>query len=112
MEIYSFKIITDVFPNRIELNSIDSVEITGIKNDSKFLKVLPVFNKNYALFYEMKSNKTSNGEIFYKFMMSYTVKLSDKINRILNLNVPLSEMSDERIDHKCDVLRKIGLSEQ
>ena len=112
MEIYSFKINTDVFPNRIELTSLDSIEITGVKNDCKFINVLPVFSNNYALFYEMKSNKTSNGEIFYKFMMSYTVKLSDKINRILNLNVPLNDMSDEKIDHKCDVLRKIGLSEQ
>jgi hypothetical protein len=45
-------------------------------------------------------------------MMSYTVKLSEKINRILNLQVPLSEMSDDRIDRKCDVLRKIGLKDE
>lgn len=45
-------------------------------------------------------------------MMSYTVKLSEKINKILNLNVPLSEMSDERIDRKCDILRKIGIKDE
>ena len=60
----------------------------------------------------MDSSKTTGGEIFYKFMMSYTVKLSDKINKILNLSVPLSEMSEEKIDRKCDVLRKIGLKDE
>ena len=59
-------------------------------NDCKLLDVLPVFDNNYALFYEVQSNKTTKGEIFYKFMMSYTVKLSEKINKILNIDKSLS----------------------
>lgn len=54
---------------------------------------------------------TTRGEIFYQFVMSYTVKLSEKIKKILHMNVPLSDLSLEDMERKCDILRKVGLKD-
>ena len=51
MEIYQFKINMSVLPPRIELESLDSIEIMGVKEDCKLIEVVPIFNNNYALFY-------------------------------------------------------------
>jgi hypothetical protein len=45
-------------------------------------------------------------------MMSYTVKLQEKINRILHSDIPLSEMDEAKMEIKCDILRKIGLKDE
>lgn len=76
------------------------------------MKVLPIFEANFALFYEKKSKNTTRGEVFYSFMMSYTVKLQEKINRILHSEALLSDLDEVKLERKCDILRKIGLKDE
>jgi len=61
MEIYQFTIKTSVFPHRIQLSSLDSVEISSVDEESTLINVVPVFDHNYALFYEVNSPRTTNG---------------------------------------------------
>lgn len=51
MEVYQFTINTTVFPHRIELSSLDSIEINSVEPSAKLINVVPVFDNNYALFY-------------------------------------------------------------
>ncbi len=45
-------------------------------------------------------------------MVSYTVKLQEKINRILHSEIPLSDLDEAKMERKCDILRKIGLEDE
>jgi len=96
MDLYSFKIDVNSVPHRIQLTSLDSIEIRNGRGNNRLLSLLPIFDNNYALFYEdVDSQLTSAGEIFYSFVVSYTVKLNQKVNRILEADVNLSELKDE-----------------
>ena len=51
MEIYQFNINTTVFPHRIELSSLDSIEISTSHPNCRMIDVVPVYDHNYAIFY-------------------------------------------------------------
>ncbi len=62
LQIYRFKVITNVIPNKIHVQSIDSIKID---HDSRysFYNCLEMFNNNYLLVYQIKPehNKKTKG---------------------------------------------------
>jgi len=56
MDLYSFKINSNINPNKIELKSIDSIAINN-NSSSKLISLNNLFDKNYILFYEDYNNK-------------------------------------------------------
>jgi hypothetical protein len=111
VDLYSFKINLNSVPQRIQLASLDSLEVPTRRGNGRLISLLPILDHNFALFYEDQgSHLTTRGEVFYSFMMSYTVDLGQKVSRILEGSS--TDISDEELESKCDVLRKIGLSDQ
>lgn len=97
MDLYSFKINVNSIPHRIQLTSLDSIEIKPRKEKARLISLLPVFDNNYALFYEDTTRKTTRGEIFYSFVLSYTVQINEKVNQILETGKILSQISEEEL---------------
>lgn len=116
--IYGFKITTAVKPNKIELRSLDSIEI---KKDSKytFFSCLEMLNGNFVLFFQVKPelNRKLRGEIDYVFMVTQKLSIQEKLNEIFSFKSPkelkwLTENEFEKIQEKCDMAFKIGLSKK
>jgi hypothetical protein len=94
IDLYSFKINIQTVPHRIQLTSLDSIYIQSRSGNNRLISLLPVFDHNYALFYEDTSaHITTRGEVFYSFVLSYTVDVSQKVSQILEAGGNLSAIS-------------------
>ena len=76
-------------PNRIEINSLDSIDI---KRDTKytFLNCLEMLNGNFVIFYQIRSeyNKKLKGEIDYTIAVTQKLSIKDKLNEIFDFKDP------------------------
>ena len=116
MEIYSFKIATNVKPNKIIIKSEDSIQMQ-YQEAYKFVNCLEMFNGNFLLFYQIRpqNNRKTKGEIDYLITTTQKLTVSQKLNEIFNFRSPqhLRAMAINRyeeIESKCDIAFKIGLS--
>lgn len=89
LELYKFKIATNVKPHKIVVQSIDSVEI---KKDRfyKFMSCLEMLNGNFVLFYQIKPqfNRKTRGEIDYIITVTQKLSVSQKLNEIFAFKSP------------------------
>lgn len=79
--IYGFKILTNVKPNKIELRSLDSIEINKDRRYS-FFDCLEMFNGNFVLFFQVKPehNNKLKGEIDYMITVTQKLSIQEKLN--------------------------------
>lgn len=52
VDLYSFKINLNSVPQRIQLAALDSLEVPNRRGNSRLISLLPLLDRNFALFYE------------------------------------------------------------
>lgn len=71
VEVYSFKINTNIKPFRIVIKSKDSIKICAISPEDEFFKVLNIANDYLVIFQKgTKNSKSKLGEIHYSFYLT------------------------------------------
>jgi hypothetical protein len=116
LDIYNFKIVTNVKPNKILLTAVDSVQINKEPTFS-FFDCLEMMNGNFVLFFQVKpqANRKMRGEIDYLVTVTQKLSVSEKIEQIFAFKSAkelrkIAKRNYSLIEEKCDMAFKIGLS--
>lgn len=96
-------------PHRIQLTPLDSIQLQHPGPQWSLLRLLPVLDHNYVLFYEQAGGK-QGGSMLYSFVMSYTVDMAVKVEKVLESKA--REGEEDEIESKAEVLRKMGMGER
>ncbi len=115
IEINYLSIETNVNPNYVKTYPTDSILINRQPN-YQYFRIIPLQEDNYALFYQITpaNNRRAAGEVLYNFMISQNISIQEKISRLFDFTpeqlIDASQM--DAIVERCDMARKMGLSEK
>ena len=100
-EIYRFNINFTSNPPRIDIKSLDSIEIKK-PVDYEYVGSLEMFDRNFAVFYQIvpHHNRRTKGEITYCFAITKHVTVEEKVKEIFTftLGVPLKDVPLDLIE--------------
>ena len=114
LEIYKLSILTNVVPNKIQVTALDALEIKDKPHEAEFFGIISTVGDNFAVFYQNISqfNIYRKGEATYWFALTEPMALDEKIRRIFDYGAEITRLKPEVLEEKCDMARKMGLSEK
>lgn len=112
IEVYNFSLNTQVKPSRIQIKAKDSIKIDSDLTDYEFFKILPVFNNENIIIFQIQpeKNKNKNGEVTYCMFLTKGISREEKINILFPKADWKFKRDSQDLNERCDMARKMGLT--